>query len=112
MKVRIVESLCIACGLCREVCPERAVHPKMQDIHHMYEVIESECTGCGDCLPVLSRTGGAAAYEAQNPVAWASPKDVRKKCAAIRAREPSAASASLSRSISLSLSYTALTSRI
>jgi ferredoxin len=39
------------CGLCREVCPERAVHPKIQDIHHMYEVIESECTRCGDCLP-------------------------------------------------------------
>ncbi|TMA60524.1 MAG: hypothetical protein E6J73_13630 [Deltaproteobacteria bacterium] len=35
MKVKIVESLCIACGLCREVCPEHAVHPKMQDIHHM-----------------------------------------------------------------------------
>ena len=51
MKVKIVESLCIACGLCREVCPERAVHPKMQDIHHMYEVIANECTGCADCLP-------------------------------------------------------------
>ena len=55
MKVKIVESLCIACGLCREVCPERAVHPKMQDIHHMYEVIENECTGCADCLPYRSR---------------------------------------------------------
>ena len=49
-KVKIVETLCIACGLCREVCPERAVHPKMQDIHHMYEVVASECTGCGDCI--------------------------------------------------------------
>ena len=60
MKVRIVETLCIACGLCREVCPERAVHPKMQDIHHMYEVIESECTGCDDCLPYCPNRGAAA----------------------------------------------------
>jgi ferredoxin len=63
MKVRIVESLCIACGLCREVCPERAVHPKMQDIHHMYEVIESECTGCGDCLPYCPVTGALEEYD-------------------------------------------------
>ena len=63
MKVRIVESLCIACGLCREVCPERAVHPKMQDIHHMYEVIESECTGCGDCLPYYPEPGALKEYE-------------------------------------------------
>jgi NAD-dependent dihydropyrimidine dehydrogenase PreA subunit len=63
MKVRIVESLCIACGLCREVCPERAVHPKMQDIHHMYEVIESECTGCGDCLPYCPESGALEEYE-------------------------------------------------
>jgi NAD-dependent dihydropyrimidine dehydrogenase PreA subunit len=63
MKVRIVESLCIACGLCREVCPERAVHPKMQDIHHMYEVIESECTGCGDCLPYCPEPGALKEYE-------------------------------------------------
>jgi MinD superfamily P-loop ATPase len=57
VKVRIVESLCIACGLCREVCPEHAVHPKMQDIHHMYEVVEAECTGCGDCLPYCPEPG-------------------------------------------------------
>ena len=63
MNVRIVESLCIACGLCREVCPERAVHPKMQDIHHMYEVIERECTGCGDCLPYCPEPGALHEYE-------------------------------------------------
>jgi len=62
MKVRIVETLCIACGLCREVCPERAVHPKMQDIHHMYEVIESECTGCAECLPYCPEPGALQQY--------------------------------------------------
>ena len=62
MKVRIVETLCIACGLCREVCPERAVHPKMQDIHHMYEVVESECTGCSDCLPYCPEPGALQQY--------------------------------------------------
>ena len=67
MKVRIVKSLCIACGLCREVCPERAVHPKMQDIHHMYEVIENECTGCADCLPYCPEPGAWAQYEPATP---------------------------------------------
>jgi len=62
MKVKIVESLCIACGLCREVCTEGAVHPKMQDIHHMYEVIASECTGCGDCLPYCPEPGALQEY--------------------------------------------------
>jgi ferredoxin len=66
MKVKIVESLCIACGLCREVCPERAVHPKMQDIHHMYEVIESECTGCGDCLSYCPAPGALQEYPTNN----------------------------------------------
>jgi ferredoxin len=28
MKVRIEQTLCIAFGLCREVCPEGAVHPE------------------------------------------------------------------------------------
>ncbi|MGH7828439.1 MAG: ATP-binding protein [Candidatus Binatia bacterium] len=51
VKVKIEQSLCIACGLCREVCPEKAVHPKMQDIHHRFEVLAHECTGCSDCLP-------------------------------------------------------------
>jgi NAD-dependent dihydropyrimidine dehydrogenase PreA subunit len=63
MKIRIEERLCIACGLCREACPEGAVHPKMQDIHHMYEVIEGECTGCGDCLPYCPVPGALEEYE-------------------------------------------------
>jgi NAD-dependent dihydropyrimidine dehydrogenase PreA subunit len=62
MKVKIVEKLCIACGLWREVCPERSVHPKMQDIHHMYEVIEKECTGCADCLPYCPEPGALVQY--------------------------------------------------
>ena len=63
MKVQIAENLCIACGLCREVCPERAIHPKMQDIHHMYEVIASECTGCGDCLAYCPEPGALNPYD-------------------------------------------------
>jgi NAD-dependent dihydropyrimidine dehydrogenase PreA subunit len=40
----------------------RAVHPKMQDIHHMYEVIEKECTGCADCLPYCPEPGALVQY--------------------------------------------------
>lgn len=57
IRARIVERLCVACGLCREASPEGAVHPKLQDIHHMYEVLETECTGCGNCLPLRPGTG-------------------------------------------------------
>ncbi len=64
MKVRIEPSLCIACGLCREVCPEGAVHPKMQDIHHSFEILENECTGCEDCLPYCPETGALVQYAA------------------------------------------------
>lgn len=63
MNVRIEQSRCIACGLCREVCPEAAVHPMMQDIHHRFEVLESECTGCGDCLPYCPVPGALKEYE-------------------------------------------------
>ena len=51
MKVRIDDAHCIACGLCREACPEGAVHPRMQDIHHRFEVLPHECTECAVCLP-------------------------------------------------------------
>jgi ferredoxin len=65
MKVRIVETLCIACGLCREACPEGAIHPKMQDIHHRYEVLEHECTACGDCLVYCPVPGALEEYESK-----------------------------------------------
>ena len=29
----------------------------MQEIHHMYEVIERECTGCAECLPYCPEPG-------------------------------------------------------
>jgi ferredoxin len=50
MKVRIDEAWCIACGLCREACPERAVHPRFQDPFHRFEVLPGACTGCAVCL--------------------------------------------------------------
>jgi MinD superfamily P-loop ATPase len=50
MKLKIDVNICIACGLCREVCPENAVHPMLNDAHHKFEVVSEECTGCGDCL--------------------------------------------------------------
>lgn len=50
MKVAIDFEHCIRCGLCREVCPEDAIHPALHSIHHRLEVIADECTGCGDCL--------------------------------------------------------------
>jgi NAD-dependent dihydropyrimidine dehydrogenase PreA subunit len=50
MKVDISQDYCIACGLCREVCPVGAIHPKFQDFHHWFEVVADECTGDGSCL--------------------------------------------------------------
>jgi NAD-dependent dihydropyrimidine dehydrogenase PreA subunit len=39
----------------------------MQDIHHMYEVIAGECTGCADCLPYCPEPGALAQYEPATP---------------------------------------------
>ena len=55
MKVRIVESLCIACGLCRKVCPERAVHRKMQNIHHRYEVLRTNAPAAAIAFAIAQR---------------------------------------------------------
>jgi len=57
VKVRIEDAFCIACGLCREACPEHAVHPRMQDVHHRFEVVPAECTGCAACLPYCAAPG-------------------------------------------------------
>ena len=57
MKMRIEEALCIACGLCREVCPEAAIHPKLQDIHHMYEIIEHQYCPAPGALIEYDPTG-------------------------------------------------------
>ena len=61
-KVRIDQGVCIYCGLCREACPDDAVHPKLLDIHHWYEVIEAECGGCGDCLDYCPAPGALEVY--------------------------------------------------
>ena len=57
MKVAIDYALCNACGLCREVCPESAIHPKYLEIRHFYEVDPQRCTGCGDCLEYCPAPG-------------------------------------------------------
>lgn len=77
MKVTIDQSLCIACGLCREVCPEGAVHPMMQDIHHRFEVVQHECSGCGDCLPYCPVPGALKEYDTE-PNALRLEADTRK----------------------------------
>jgi formate hydrogenlyase subunit 6/NADH:ubiquinone oxidoreductase subunit I len=63
MKVRIEDAHCIACGLCREACPERAVHPRLQDVHHRFEVVAGECTGCALCLEYCPAPGALVQYD-------------------------------------------------
>jgi Na+-translocating ferredoxin:NAD+ oxidoreductase subunit B len=64
VKVRIDDAHCIACGLCREACPEGAVHPRMQDVHHRFEVLPHECTGCGVCLDYCPVPAALVPYDA------------------------------------------------
>ena len=63
MTVRIDYAICNSCGLCREVCPEHAVHPRFQDVHHRFEVLPDECTGCALCLDYCPAPGALAQYE-------------------------------------------------
>jgi Pyruvate/2-oxoacid:ferredoxin oxidoreductase delta subunit len=63
MKVRIAGEPCIVCGLCREACPEGAVHPALEDVHHRLEVIAAECTGCGVCFDYCPAPGALVQYE-------------------------------------------------
>jgi formate hydrogenlyase subunit 6/NADH:ubiquinone oxidoreductase subunit I len=57
MNVRIDNAFCIACGLCREVCPEAAIHPTLLEPRHLYEVQEAKCTGCGECIDYCPAPG-------------------------------------------------------
>jgi ferredoxin len=50
MKVTIDYAICNSCGLCREVCPESAIRPKLLEPRHLYEVQPEKCTGCAECL--------------------------------------------------------------
>lgn len=62
MKLKIDGRLCIACGLCREACPEGAVHPVLLNNHHWFEILEAECTGCGECLSYCPAPGALVQY--------------------------------------------------
>ena len=64
MKVYISQDHCIACGLCREVCPVGAIHSKLQDFHHWLEVVAAECTGDSSCLQYCPAPGALVQYEA------------------------------------------------
>jgi ferredoxin len=64
MKLRIDTSICNACGLCREVCPEGAVRPTLLEPRHFYEIQPEKCTGCGECLPYCPAPGALVEYVA------------------------------------------------
>jgi len=64
MKVRIDDAHCIACGLCREVCPQGAVHPRFQDVHHRFEVVPEECVGSARCVEYCPAPGALVVYDA------------------------------------------------
>lgn len=71
VKVRIDYAVCNSCGLCREVCPEAAIRPKLLEPRHLYEVQEQKCTGCGDCLDYCPAPGALVqyAYDSLAPLA-------------------------------------------
>src|SRR6202030_1592097 len=63
MKVSIDYAVCNSCGLCREVCPESAIRPKMLEPRHLYEVMPEKCTGCGESLEYCPAPGALVQYE-------------------------------------------------
>jgi ferredoxin len=62
MKVRIDYAICNSCGLCREVCPESAIRPKLLEPRHLYEIQPEKCTGCGECLDYCPAPGALVQY--------------------------------------------------
>ena len=64
MKVRIDYAICNSCGLCREICPESAIRPKLLEPRHLYEVQPEKCTGCGECLDYCPAPGALVQYAA------------------------------------------------
>ena len=62
MKVRIDYAICNSCGLCREVCPDSAIRPKLLEPRHLYEVQPEKCIGCGECLDYCPAPGALVQY--------------------------------------------------
>ena len=60
--VREIFHLCVGCGACEAVCPEKAVHVRMQENGFLEAVVsETDCVRCGKCTqvcPMNSETGG------------------------------------------------------
>ena len=52
MGFAINESACIECGICREVCPPRAIRHQRHKTIHRYEIDQQRCVECEDapCL--------------------------------------------------------------
>lgn len=52
MGFAINESVCIECGICRELCPPRAIRHQRHKTIHRYEVDQARCVECDDapCL--------------------------------------------------------------
>jgi MinD superfamily P-loop ATPase len=57
MKLTIDYAICNSCGLCREVCAESAIRPKLLEPRHLYEIMPEKCTGCGECLDYCPAPG-------------------------------------------------------
>ena len=64
MKVRIDYAICNSCGLCREVCPDAAIRPKLCEPRHLYEVQPPKCSGCGECLDYCPAPGALVVQDA------------------------------------------------